>query len=275
MKTKRFIVSALAVIMVFALMPIYTNDTVDAAAKKLSISKKSASIIVGKTLTLKIKNVGKKKIKWETSNKKIATVSSKGKVSAKKKGTATITAKVGKTTFKCKITVKNPPQPKLGDFKKPADPMKKIKLEEKSGTMEFQLLEPPLKGEEAVEAIKALGVWDKVKDNSSFYDLVFFKFNVKAVKKYASPFTLGVGHILHAQNVFNEYGNKMSDTKDALVDTKYYLHGGLKAGQNATLYAAFWVPRGKKELLAPIKYLTPADKFGQRAEKEYWFKYSF
>ena len=49
-----------------------------------------------------------KKIKWSSSNKKIATVSSKGKVTAKKKGTATITAKVSGKSYKCKVTVKNP-----------------------------------------------------------------------------------------------------------------------------------------------------------------------
>lgn len=38
----------------------------------------------------------------------MATVSSKGKITAKKKGTATITAKVSGKSYKCKVTVKNP-----------------------------------------------------------------------------------------------------------------------------------------------------------------------
>lgn len=48
---------------------------------------------------------GKGKIKWKSSNKKIATVTSKGVVRGKKGGTCTITAKRGKFTLKCKIRV--------------------------------------------------------------------------------------------------------------------------------------------------------------------------
>lgn len=79
--------------------------TVKAAAKKISISKKSATLTVGKTLTLKLKNAKASKVKWSISNKKIATVS-KGKVKAKKAGKATITAKYKGKKYKCKITVK-------------------------------------------------------------------------------------------------------------------------------------------------------------------------
>ena len=43
---------------------------------------------------------------YTSSNKKIATVSSKGVIKAKKKGKATITVKVGKKKVKCKVTVK-------------------------------------------------------------------------------------------------------------------------------------------------------------------------
>ena len=73
--------------------------------KKVKLNKTKLSLYVGKTYTLKLKN-NKKKIKWSTSNKKVATVSSKGKVKGKKKGSATITAKVGKKKYKCKVTVK-------------------------------------------------------------------------------------------------------------------------------------------------------------------------
>jgi hypothetical protein len=55
---------------------------------------------------LKLKN-NTKKIKWSTSNKKVATVTSKGKVKAKKAGKATITAKVGSKKYTCKVTVKD------------------------------------------------------------------------------------------------------------------------------------------------------------------------
>lgn len=75
------------------------------ATGKVKISKSTATIYVGETLSLKVYGTGKK-VKWSTSNKKIATVSKKGKVTAKKKGNVTIKAKVGKKTYRCKITVK-------------------------------------------------------------------------------------------------------------------------------------------------------------------------
>lgn len=76
-------------------------------AKKISINKKSATLIKGKTLKLKLKNAKASKVKWSSSKKKVATVSKKGKVKAKKKGKATITAKYKGKKYKCKITVKN------------------------------------------------------------------------------------------------------------------------------------------------------------------------
>ena len=82
-------------------------------AKKVSISKKSASMTVGSKLTLKLKNAKASKVKWSSSNKKIATVSSKGVVTAKKKGKATITAKYGSKKYKCTITVKAKAKKKL------------------------------------------------------------------------------------------------------------------------------------------------------------------
>lgn len=69
-----------------------------------SISKSKINLEEGNTYTLKVKNT-KTTVKWSSSDKKIATVNSKGKVTAKKVGTATITAKVGNKKLKCKVTV--------------------------------------------------------------------------------------------------------------------------------------------------------------------------
>lgn len=59
--------------------------------------------------TMKLQMVGtSKKVKWNSSNKKVATVK-KGKVKAVKAGNCTVTAKVRGKKYKCKVTVKNDP----------------------------------------------------------------------------------------------------------------------------------------------------------------------
>ena len=69
----------------------------------LSATKKT--LTQGKSFTLEMK--GSTVVKWSSSDKSVATVSSRGVVKAKKKGTAIITCKCknGKK-YKCKVTVK-------------------------------------------------------------------------------------------------------------------------------------------------------------------------
>ena len=77
------------------------------SANAAKLNKKNVSLNVGKTYTLKATGI-KGAVTWSSSNKKVATVSSKGVVKAKKKGTAVITAKYGKKKLTCKVTVKQP-----------------------------------------------------------------------------------------------------------------------------------------------------------------------
>lgn len=84
-------------------------STVVTQAATIKIDKKEITLTVGKSSKLKI--IGAKendKIKWTTSDKAIATVSSAGKVTGKKAGKATITATVANKKYTCKVTVKNP-----------------------------------------------------------------------------------------------------------------------------------------------------------------------
>lgn len=100
-KSKKVLTIVLAFIMVLSLVPIQVD-----AAKKVKLNKSKLSLNVGKSYTLKLKN-NKRKVKWSSSKKKIATVTKKGKVTAKKTGNCNITAKVGKKKYVCKVTVKN------------------------------------------------------------------------------------------------------------------------------------------------------------------------
>ena len=101
-KIKKGIVLLLAMVLMISVLPVQAE-----AANKVKINKTNATVYVGSSTTLKISGT-KAKVKWSTSNKKIATVSSNGKVTGKKAGNATITAKVGKKSYKCKVTVENP-----------------------------------------------------------------------------------------------------------------------------------------------------------------------
>lgn len=69
-------------------------------------TKTKATVVKGATYKLGAKS--NTSIKYSSSNKKVAKVSSKGVVTAIKAGTATITVKSGSVTRKVKITVKNP-----------------------------------------------------------------------------------------------------------------------------------------------------------------------
>lgn len=101
----------LAVLLCIALFHV---DTLAGSSKKVKLSKSTATVTVGKTTTLKAKYNGKSvkatKVKWTSSKKAVATVSSKGKVKAKKAGNTVIKAtyrKNGKSyTAQCKVTVK-------------------------------------------------------------------------------------------------------------------------------------------------------------------------
>jgi hypothetical protein len=101
MKRWNKILCALLVLtMVFAFIP----ATVQAAAKP-ELNKTKATVCVGETVKLKVTNYASSKVTWTSSNKKIATVTSSGKVKGIKAGKVTITAKVGKKTVKATITV--------------------------------------------------------------------------------------------------------------------------------------------------------------------------
>lgn len=78
-------------------------EQVEAASIRLSA--KSKTLYVGKSFTLKVKGT-KAKVKWSSSKSSVAKVSSKGKVTARKAGTAKIKAKVKGKTLYCKVTVK-------------------------------------------------------------------------------------------------------------------------------------------------------------------------
>lgn len=86
--------------------------TVTQPVTSVKLNKTKLTLSKGKTETLKAtvnpSNATNKAVTWKSSNTKVATVDSKGKVKAVAKGTATITVttKDGSKTVTCKVTVK-------------------------------------------------------------------------------------------------------------------------------------------------------------------------
>ena len=116
---------------------------VKAAAPKLN--KKKATIYVGHTEKLKL-NRAKGKVKWTSSQKKIATVSSKGVVKGKKAGKAIITATVGNKKLTCKVTVQNNVSVSKGTLKISPGKSQKItvKIRKSVNSIRFKIKDPKI-----------------------------------------------------------------------------------------------------------------------------------
>lgn len=143
-KTQKFRFRTLVLTLAVVLIAVCVPATTHTEAKTTTVTKISAAskkLDIGKSFTLKIYTRGnsvidnkgkpavvidkdkkhywfdyKTKAKWSSSNTKVATVNSSGKVTGKKKGTAVITAKANGKTYKCKVTVLRPISKKLLKF---------------------------------------------------------------------------------------------------------------------------------------------------------------
>lgn len=118
---KKKLMKYCSLLLLFALVIsclIVTTTKIQAASKQ-GLNKKKVTLTVGKTTTLKVNGL-RGKITWSSSHPQIASVTDKGKVTAIKKGTATITAKVKYKAsskdskykvknFTCQVTIINKP----------------------------------------------------------------------------------------------------------------------------------------------------------------------
>ena len=83
---KKFLCVALSAMMWVSTIPIHSKQNATINKTFITLPKKNS-------YTLKVKGT-KKKVKWSSSKKKVAVVTKSGKVTAKKSGTAYITARV-------------------------------------------------------------------------------------------------------------------------------------------------------------------------------------
>ncbi|MCR4670420.1 MAG: S-layer homology domain-containing protein [Saccharofermentans sp.] len=83
-----------------------TPTPTKAADVSLTLNKTSANVICGDSLTLKATLKGASgKVSWKSSNTKIATVDTNGKITAKQAGAVTITASASGKSATCKVQV--------------------------------------------------------------------------------------------------------------------------------------------------------------------------
>lgn len=120
MRMKRRLLAWILVMAIIAAIPMETVAAVKVT--KVTLNRTSVTLTKGKSFTLTAsvspKKATKKTVKWTSSNKKVATVTSKGVVKGVAKGTAVITAKAADGSGKkasCKITVKAKSIPNVSD----------------------------------------------------------------------------------------------------------------------------------------------------------------
>lgn len=107
MEMKKVIAKLLVAVLVCSLGIGVGNGNADAALKG-KLNKTNVALPIGKSVRLKVKKKNGARVKWYSTKKKVANVSSSGKVTARKKGKATIVAKLTKKgkskKLKCKVT---------------------------------------------------------------------------------------------------------------------------------------------------------------------------
>lgn len=106
-KTRKKGIRSLAILLVLVLTLGFSPVTNVEAKAAPRLNYKKVTLVQGKKKRLKVRNLSRRrKVKWYSTKKSVATVNRKGVVKAKKKGKTYIVAKVGKKKYRCKVIVK-------------------------------------------------------------------------------------------------------------------------------------------------------------------------
>lgn len=144
-------------VLIVCLLSVICTPINSSATSKMKLDKTKVTLRVGESTKLKVKGATKT-VKWSSSEKKVATVTQKGVVTAKKVGTAKIYAKVSGKKFTCKVTVK----PAMSLNKKSVT-LKKgasttLKVKNASGTVKWRTGNKKVATVTNKGAVKAVGV---------------------------------------------------------------------------------------------------------------------
>lgn len=267
----------LTVFLLAVTLGVFGNLNTVKAKSKIKISNSKITLTVRQSKTLKVKGT-KKKPKWSSSKKSVATVSKKGKVVAKKAGRATITAKIGKKKYKCKVTVKNKkktqnitkptttvPANPLGSRTNPYNPRNGVTINNYGSVYYFKLNEVR-KGNDAINLLKSFGKWGEFEQeelsNNPNTNLVLFTFDVSAISGYDKYFLDG-SDILNPYCFYNSSATQNLGGVSALYIDWEYDRSEIKLynGGSSKMYAAFLIPNN----VASFTYNNNG----------YWTKYDF
>lgn len=198
-KVNKIILSIIIILSILMIAPIISTEKsfsyiVDAANIKINKTKKT--LYVGATYSLKISGT-KSKVKWKSSNTKIATISSNGKITAKKKGSCTITAKVNNKKYKCDLKVKNLPQDN----------------DSTKGVIYLTFDDGPSNK----ITPKVLDILKKEKIKATFFVLNYSKSNEKLIKRIVDE-----GHTIGIHGYSHDY-SKIYKSKKAFLNNVYSL----------------------------------------------------
>lgn len=96
------ILSVIVLFLTIAMPFTQPSITAEAASGKLNVTEQT--LVIGQSVSLKLSGVANSKVKWSSSNSSVASVS-KGRVTARKEGSAKISATYNKKRWFCKIYV--------------------------------------------------------------------------------------------------------------------------------------------------------------------------
>lgn len=181
------------------------NDTIVVEAATVKLDYKNFVLRPGWYIENKLKGAKASKVTWKSSNKKVATVNKKGKITGVKKGKATIIATYKKKSYKCTIKIVDD----IGrdDF-----------LSQTKNGDKFSLVDT----NEDSEWIEDLGE-SCVYDNGKFYYDVL-NWTDEAGAYYMAPYLRGIDIGSTYKAVTNAYGDCFSIeyVKDCDVFSVYY-----------------------------------------------------
>lgn len=233
-----------------------------------SISTTRMSMAVGSNYVLKLNGCSRSK-KFYTSNKSVATVSNKGVISAKKKGSARIIIKISDKSYYCTVSVYDP----IGSRANPANPRNGVTIKTSGGTMYFKLTNT-YRGITAINQLKSMGEWDEFEDSEWAYypgtTPVLFVWDVKAVNGYSS-YPLNGSDIIHPSSLYNSTcSQNIAEIPPVYLMSGYEhqdrLNLELYGGASSKMYMTLLVPAGMTSFSSCIYTNTYS---------QYWVRYNF